>query len=499
MDFHRYLLLRSGFCAIQKDALPVFLCVLCGLERVERAGERFLVSSNKDVNVNSLTKTAELTQWLAFTGLLIFTPLAHGATTRWTFCISLWLVLLALTAMVLKRAWQGDRLIPRSPLDFPVVLLLVLAAGSWFVSIYEEATFWALLRLLLYIIVFYLAVEATASRSQTRMLLITLLGMGTLISIVGLIKYFGGPVPSFWIYGKQGITLLGMGTLISIVGLIKYFGGPVPSFWIYGKQGQLNSTFVNRNHFAGYLEMVFALGLGFTLCRPFIRTLIWSSCLFLILVALLFSMSRGGWMATLCSLLFMGILFFRQKGVSKVKIRLATVALILIAGLSFLGSNLMFQRFQSLGNSEEPSLVSRVSVWEGSGQLIRENPLHGTGLGTFPWSFAPVRPAGLTLRWREAHNDYIHIATEMGLPVLIPVLWGLLLVFRTGLRTFRETESRFRAGVTLGALGGIVAILFHSLGDFNIQITSNGILFSVLIGLVIGQGRKEHSYLSEGS
>jgi O-antigen ligase len=395
------------------------------------------------MTINYLTKTAELTQWLAFTGLLIFTPLAHGATTRWTFCISLWLVLLALTAMVLKRAWQGDRLIPRSPLDF----------GSWFVSIYEEATFWALLRLLLYIIVFYLAVEATASRSQTRMLL---------------------------------ITLLGMGTLISIVGLIKYFGGPVPSFWIYGKQGQLNSTFVNRNHFAGYLEMVFALGLGFTLCRPFIRTLIWSSCLFLILVALLFSMSRGGWVATLCSLLFMGILFFRQKGVSKVKIRLATVALILIAGLSFLGSNLMFQRFQSLGNPEEPSLVSRVSVWEGSGQLIRENPLHGTGLGTFPWSFAPVRPAGLTLRWREAHNDYIHIATEMGLPVLIPVLWGLLLVFRTGLRTFRETESRFRAGVTLGALGGIVAILFHSLGDFNIQITSNGILFSVLIGLVVG-------------
>jgi hypothetical protein len=200
------------------------------------------------MTINYLTKTAELTQWLAFTGLLIFTPLAHGATTRWTFCISLWLVLLALTAMVLKR--QGDRLIPRSPLDFPVVLLLVLAAGSWFVSIYEEATFWALLRLLLYIIVFYLAVEATASRSQTRMLL---------------------------------ITLLGMGTLISIVGLIKYFGGPVPSFWIYGKQGQLNSTFVNRNHFAGYLEMVFALGLGFTLCRPFIRTLIWSSCLFLIL------------------------------------------------------------------------------------------------------------------------------------------------------------------------------------------------------------------------
>ena len=125
-------------------------------------------------------------------------------------------------------------------------------------------------------------------------------------------------------------------------------------------------------------------------------------------------------------------------------------------------------------------------VWEGSLQLIRESPLQGTGLGTFPWSFTPVQPAGLDNLWLETHNDYIQIVTEIGLLGLIPIMWGLILLFRTGLRTYFGTESRFRAGVTLGALTGIVAILINSLVGFNIQITSNGILFSVLIGLVMG-------------
>jgi O-antigen ligase len=146
----------------------------------------------------------------------------------------------------------------------------------------------------------------------------------------------------------------------------------------------------------------------------------------------------------------------------------------------------MFERAQSLGNKNEPSLISRVSAWKGSVQLVSKYPLQGTGLGTFPWSFTRMRPPGLNLRWREAHNDYLQVVTEMGLPVLIPIVWGLYLVFKTGLQTFKQTNSRFRAGLTLGALGGIVAILIHSLGDFNIQITSNGILFSVLIGLVMG-------------
>jgi hypothetical protein len=167
------------------------------------------------------TRIASVIQWAAFASLLIFTPLAQGGTTRWALSVSLWLGLLAFTAMILKRMWQGKRLVPHSPLEIPLAILLLLAAASWFMSVYKGATSWAFLRLCLYVIVFYVASEASASRTQTRRLLITLLSMGTLLSAIGFIKYAGGPTPNFWDYST--IT----------------------------EQGRLNSTFVNANHFAG--------------------------------------------------------------------------------------------------------------------------------------------------------------------------------------------------------------------------------------------------------
>jgi hypothetical protein len=277
-----------------------------------------------------LTIIASVIQWAAFTSLLIFTPLAQGGVTRWALSVSLWLVLLAFTAMIIKRMWQGKRLLPRSHLEIPLALLLLIVAVSWLVSIYRGATAWAFLRLLLYYSAFFLAVEAAESRSQTRSLLITLMGIGTLLTFIGFIKYAGRPVPDFWSYFPE----------------------------------RLNSTFVNRNHFAGYLEMVFALGFGFVLHRPTMRTLIWASCLFLILIALLFTFSRGAWMATFGALIFVIILFSWKKEVSKLKIGLITSAFLLVVSLSFLGSYSMIERFQSMGNPEDHSIaLSRLPVW----------------------------------------------------------------------------------------------------------------------------------------
>ena len=409
---------------------------------------------------NFLTRIASVIQWAAFASLMIFTPLAQGGASRWALCVSLWLVLLAFSAMILRRMWQGKGLLPLSHLEIPIALLLLIAAASWFVSIYKGATTWALLRLLLYCGAFYLALEAAESRSQTRSLLIALIGIGTLLSFIGFIKYAGRPIPDFWsIFPRR-----------------------------------LNSTFVNRNHFAGYLEMVFALGLGVVLFRPAIKTLIWASCLFLILLALLFTVSRGAWVSTFGALVFMGVFFFLRQGVNKVKIFCISLALVLVISLSFLGSHSMMEGLQSLGNLKDRGLAySRLPVWQSCFQLVRENPVQGTGLGTFPWSFTQVYPAGLDNRWLKAHNDYIQIVTETGLLVLLPIIWGLILLFRNGLRTYWRTESRFRAGITLGALTGVVAILINSLVGFNIQITSNGILFSVLIGLVMGSSSPEKS------
>jgi O-antigen ligase len=394
---------------------------------------------------------------------LIFAPLAKGATPRWAFCIALWLLLVSFSAMLLRRLWQEERLIPKSPIDIAIYLLLALALGSFVVSINRSASVWAFLRFLLYLGVFYLTLDFARSRQQTKWLVFTVLGLGTALAFIGFIKYQGGAIPAFWDYGASGGNKF------------------------------LTSTYVNHNHIAGYLAMVFSLGLGLFLFRPFWPFGVWVAILILILVAICLSMSRGGWIATFCALEFILIFFLLKKGMSRFKVLAVASVLFVAVGFTILGSNPVIERLQSMGNENEPSLVGRLTVWKASMELVEENLLLGTGLGTFPWSFTRVRPAGLTLRYREAHNDYVQVATEMGLLALLLICWGIFSVFRVCLSQFKNTHSLFRAGLILGSLGAIVAILVHSVSDFNLQITANGILFSLLIGLAVGTSVGVHT------
>ncbi|MCE5333669.1 MAG: O-antigen ligase family protein, partial [Desulfobacteraceae bacterium] len=393
-------------------------------------------------------------QQFAFLALLVFAPLARGATARWTFCVALWLALVAVCAMLARRLWSGERLLPETPLDLPLALLLVVAGISSLGSIYRDATLWGLLRLFLYIAAFYLAFEMTEERERTRRLLQVLVGMGIFVSLVGLIEHGDG---SLSVFRETGI-----------------FPG-------------LNGTFVNYNHLAGFLAMIFTLALGVVLHRTTESIMAWGCALLLVLVALCLSQSRGAWIGSLLAVGFVLVCSMLKRKVSKLKIGVFAFGLLVIVGLTILGSNPVMSRLQSLKNPADTSFSQRVAVWRGCADLVKKSPLLGTGLGTFPWSFASVRPPGITLRWREAHNDWLQIVSEMGLPVLIPLLWGLIVVFSRGLRGFLAASSRLKTGAVLGALGGIAGILVHSLSDFNIQITSNGIVFACLVGLAMGR------------
>ena len=52
--------------------------------------------------------------------------------------------------------------------------------------------------------------------------------------------------------------------------------------------------------------------------------------------------------------------------------------------------------------------------------------------------------------------------------------------------------SRLVRGVTVGALSGITAMLIHSLGDFNLQIPADALLFTVLVALVASPPPIDH-------
>ena len=212
----------------------------------------------------------------------------------------------------------------------------------------------------------------------------------------------------------------------------------------------------------------------------------------MVFVALVLTGSRGGWVGMFVGSLFMLVMATIKTGHRWKKLITLCLMIILGFGLVVFGSDQMFQRLEIGKEQPSRSLYSRMKAWSGAVEIAREAPLTGTGLGTFTWAFPKYRPEGLPGRWREAHNDYLQVVTELGIPILVPILWGLIIIYGR-LRFYFREPSRLQSGIVLGALGAVTSLLVHSLVDFNIQITSNGIMFALMIGLAMTRRRPRQS------
>ena len=130
------------------------------------------------------------------------------------------------------------------------------------------------------------------------------------------------------------------------------------------------------------------------------------------------------------------------------------------------------------------NLQGRLTAWAGMVDIIKEHPVTGTGPGTFATVFTQYQPAGVACRYFRGHNDYLHFVSEAGLPLIAVMLWMILGLYRRGLHKAKN-PSRLVKGITIGAMSGITAVLVHGLGDFNLHIPSNAILFAVFAAIVV--------------
>jgi O-antigen ligase len=125
----------------------------------------------------------------------------------------------------------------------------------------------------------------------------------------------------------------------------------------------------------------------------------------------------------------------------------------------------------------------RISFWKDSLRYVRDYPVAGTGLGTFGLGFRHYQTTTLEKYVDHAHNDYLEVAAETGVAgaalFFLPILWLLAKM----ITTFLDDTGRYREAVTLGCIGSTVALLLHSLTDFNLQILANALVFAVVLGI----------------
>ncbi len=388
--------------------------------------------------------------------LLIFTPLARASVQPWAITVIHMLTLVALTAFVLERIREGTWRWVRTPLDAPILGLLGLCLVSTAFSVLPGISFWSLMLLVNYLLLFYLVIHTTRNRSEFRNLCYVILGVGAFLAVFGLFKYVGANPFPWWQYPHQAESV------------------------------RLSATFGNADHLAGYMEMALPLTLGVVLfgySRSAASLLTFLS--FLLLTALILSLSRGGWLGVTVGLGLMAGLLLLSRHFHRKRVVLAIVGGTMAVAFVVLSTTPVVERVLTLTERDaDVNMAGRLLAWAGTRELIKDYPLLGTGPGTYATVFTQYQPPGRGARYYYAHNDYLQVIADIGLPVVVLIVWMGIAVYRKALRKLRN-ESRLVRGITLGALAGITAILVHSFGDFNLHIPANAILFTVLAALAV--------------
>jgi len=125
----------------------------------------------------------------------------------------------------------------------------------------------------------------------------------------------------------------------------------------------------------------------------------------------------------------------------------------------------------------------RMNIWKDTLSLIRAHPLFGTGFGTYATVYTTVQTTSLLNLVDHAHNDYLEITVELGI-IGAGLLFGLILsVLARGISAFYRLRQTREGFLVLGSCGSILAILFHSLADFNLQIPANVLVLAAILAL----------------
>lgn len=218
------------------------------------------------------------------------------------------------------------------------------------------------------------------------------------------------------------------------------------------------------NYFS--LCAVLAIPLGVQLAAaqkdPWAKWFCWI-CIIVTVPALLIAASRG-------ALLGLAVTFVAAVARSRHRVRVAVVGAVVCLPLLLAIPSSPLRRLIQPTRSDSESSGHRLSTWRMGVRMALDNPLTGVGVGNFKASAPDYRlPDEEVDREYIAHNTYLQIWAEMGVPGLVAflgILWGTL---RTARRVRRRTKSLKRSltrevafGIELGLLGFAVAIFFVS-------------------------------------
>ena len=399
--------------------------------------------------------------------VLVITPLPYGTVEVWSTAI--WELLILIMVLLWGiQAFLNKRLtIELNPLVWPMLALLAIAAvqilplasrARGTITYDSFATLDAAVKLFAFVLFFLLFatfVNTPERRKQTATVIV-------LLSVV-----------------------------IALIGIGQTYGKLI---WPRGSFG----PFINRNHFAGFLEMAAGL-IGARIVSRSLkreRLVLYICYLMVVCSALILSASRGGYLALVAVILFLALISLSTRNDKTeaattgrgVQFRLVAALLLLVVmsfGAMFLTSS--DELMQRLGNVQAEAggseladgRFNRLDLWQTTLKIVKDHPILGSGFGAYQFVYPRYDQSSGLWRVEQAHNDYLQLLADTGVVGGLVMLTFVILLFTRGFAAL-QTRDLVQRAISLGALAGCFGIAVHSFVEFNLQVTTNAQLFLAL-------------------
>ena len=408
---------------------------------------------------------------------------------------------LVLGILVYGPLWLGAA----RPSGFVVIEILTTAVlALWLVRVWASRSHrflwppicWGVLALLVYVVIRSqgASVEYLARQEMIRVLVYGML-------FFAILNNLHRQESTRWV----SLALIAVATIISIYAAYQWLTESHRIWWIEQApvyQGRASGTYICPNHLAGLVEMLLPLALAYTMIGrlPQLTRLLLGYACFMLLVGLAATQSRGGWIAAGVAVTLLLLVLLQRPGY-----RLISLVCALLLGL---GATYFYAHsFQARRRVETSSLITsgslqdtRYRMWLAASQMWHDHPWWGVGPAHYDQCYRAYRQAHefSNIRPEYVHNDYLNTLADYGLAGAFLIAWPWIALGRGIFRCWPfirrepselQSKTSNKSAFVLGASLGLLALLVHSITDFNLHIPANAIVAVTLMALISGHLR----------
>lgn len=361
---------------------------------------------------------------------------------------------LLIASFILKKILRRESLFFSSGINIPLLFLFIVTSLSIFYSVnLKDTVVGGILRLLQYIFIFFILAQELKDKRHIRNIIFAA-ALGVTLS----------SVDSIWQVSSGKDFIRGYAPIINI-GLIR-----------------ATASFKDSNTLGIYLSAITPLILGVTIyCLKGIKKSIFIIISLISVIGVALTYSRPTLLAVYLAMLLL-IWVRRSKFLIALLLMFTLVSPFIVPkSVKDFAKQVNYDPIRFMCNDD------RIAIFRNSFNMIKNHPVRGVGANTFMKNYKKYKESPeymniVTSDTLYAHNNFLHIAGELGLIGLSIFIWLLYLLFRECVNIYRHLDDDFLKVVSLSLSVCLLAFLVNGLTESSLYSSRVAIIFWYLMG-----------------